>query len=263
MPIESTDPLPDLDRERIPLRPVGSRPFGHRRRPAGAGEAAVGSAVSASIVALLVLVGCARMDDSVDAPIDWSIVDGDPDDSACGLPSGDQAVPASSPAATWDDVDGVSIPTSSSIGPGRTDGWHTCYAHSPTGALFAAASLVADERMHGNWALIDDRAAFTEQVVEAISSDTLPDRSGFPTDPAPQLVGYRFSSVSEDDVALQLAWSSPTIEDAAWQLSTSEVQVTWTENDWKAVMQASGTAWTAVQTIDDLDGLVRWSSDLP
>lgn len=59
--------------------------------------------------------------------------------SMCGLPDGDQRIPKQPPAARWQLVGWFATPTARNIGPGVVNGkQRRCYAHSPTGALFAA-----------------------------------------------------------------------------------------------------------------------------
>ena len=63
--------------------------------------------------------------------------------SICGLPDGPQAVPHTAPSAEWKLEDAFAYPTSTQFGPGREQGnVHSCYAHNPTGALFAAVGYV-------------------------------------------------------------------------------------------------------------------------
>src|SRR4051795_11509350 len=68
----------------------------------------------------------------------------DPAASVCGLAPGSQEIPQTPPEAKWELVGKVAAPTAAAVGPGRKEGkLRTCYAHSPTGALFAAANFIA------------------------------------------------------------------------------------------------------------------------
>ncbi|MGT2462968.1 hypothetical protein [Sinomonas atrocyanea] len=62
--------------------------------------------------------------------------------SACGLPAGDQRYPSVGLPTKWELLGRSAVPTDpKGIGPGKTDGnVRTCYQHSPTGALYAAAN---------------------------------------------------------------------------------------------------------------------------
>ena len=64
-------------------------------------------------------------------------------DSRCGLAAGDQRIPATPPESEWELVDGIASPQSDTVGPGVREGKRRlCYAHSPTGALFAAVNFL-------------------------------------------------------------------------------------------------------------------------
>src|SRR4051794_10440252 len=65
--------------------------------------------------------------------------------SICGLPAGNQHVPAVGPQTRWELVGTIAAPTDpNTIGPGIHEGKRRlCFAHSPTGALFAAVNFVA------------------------------------------------------------------------------------------------------------------------
>jgi hypothetical protein len=94
--------------------------------------------------AVTLLIGHDAPDASV-APIASGAVRVDPD--ACQVPAGDQRVPVSSPAAHWDPVgEQQQAPGSTVFGPARTTGnIRTCYARSPTGAVFAAYNFFATQ----------------------------------------------------------------------------------------------------------------------
>src|SRR4051794_28153543 len=68
----------------------------------------------------------------------------DPAASVCGLPPGSQEIPQTPPEANWELVGKIAAPKSRTVGPGvDTAKRRMCFAHSPTGALFAAANFVA------------------------------------------------------------------------------------------------------------------------
>src|SRR4051812_26504811 len=63
----------------------------------------------------------------------------DPAASVCGLAPDSQQVPQTPPDAQWELVGTIAAPKSDAIGPGIEKGTRRlCFAHSPTGALFAA-----------------------------------------------------------------------------------------------------------------------------
>lgn len=64
-------------------------------------------------------------------------------DTGCAGTSGSAKVPTSAPQATWRPENMASIPTSPDYGPIRTEGpIHSCFQHSPTGALIAATVIL-------------------------------------------------------------------------------------------------------------------------
>jgi hypothetical protein len=70
----------------------------------------------------------------------------DPNASVCGLPADGQQIPAIAPETRWELVGTIAAPTDpKTIGPGIHQGKRRlCFAHSPTGALFAAVKRVSD-----------------------------------------------------------------------------------------------------------------------
>lgn len=216
---------------------------------------------TATVVATAVictLAGCATSDERLDAPIDWTTVDGRPDSSAWGLPPGDQRPPDSAPAVTWFDLDDVEIPVSPTLGPVDTDPLAACYAHSPSGALLAAVGLRADEVRHGNGIVIANRASLTDQTRDALNDSRVPDASLLPRGATGDLTGYRFETVLPDDVVVSLAWTSAEGGTA----TSARIRLVWENHDWKVVMQPDHGIWSDVVTNTSLDGYVRWEPQL-
>src|SRR4051812_982728 len=64
--------------------------------------------------------------------------------SVCGLPAGSQDPVVGPPAASWTLVGTIAAPSVRDVGPGVVaHGDRRCFAHSPAGALVAAANLAA------------------------------------------------------------------------------------------------------------------------
>ena len=68
------------------------------------------------------------------------------DPRGCDLPARDQSVPVSAPSSAWTLVGAMATPTApGTLGPQRLErGVRVCFAHDPTGALFALASFFAE-----------------------------------------------------------------------------------------------------------------------
>ena len=70
----------------------------------------------------------------------------DGDDDVCVVQADDDSVPVAGPPAQWTLIGTVAAPSSDDAGPAVTDaatGIRSCYAQTPTGALFAAANFLA------------------------------------------------------------------------------------------------------------------------
>lgn len=117
-------------------------------------------------------------------------------DSACGLPSGDWAVPIVAPQSEWIEVGHKVLPISKyRFGPVRPRNEVRCFARNPTGALFAAA-----------WAL--QRRPET----------------------ATRIAGFRFEAANPDIVELALL-----LEDHG-KYTIASGQVRWNAGDWQATI---------------------------
>ena len=69
-----------------------------------------------------------------------------PGKSVCGLPSSQETALGSAPKSKWELVGTMAVPTDpSTAGPGTAgkDGLRSCFAQSPTGALYATANIWA------------------------------------------------------------------------------------------------------------------------
>ena len=64
----------------------------------------------------------------------------------CHLPAGNQTVPVTAPSSSWTLVGAMAAPNApGSFGPQKVqNGLRVCFAHNPTGALYALASFFAE-----------------------------------------------------------------------------------------------------------------------
>lgn len=175
--------------------------------------------------------------------------------SVCGLPAGDQLVPVTPPEPTdWVLVGTMAAPqAASSTGPGLTrSGLRSCYAHSPLGALYAAAGFLAattdpalrlpaarDLTAHGQGR---DRA-----VALLATSDPGPGTTG------PQVAGFAFLNYDPDTAVVDIALH---VRGDAVHLP---VTLRWQEGDWKVALPDSGLPFTAIQQLPTLSGYVPWT----
>jgi hypothetical protein len=172
--------------------------------------------------------------------------------SVCGLPSGDQAKPATAPAETkWELVGKIAAPTSpQQFGPGRTeaDGLRSCFAHSPTGALYAAANVTALSGA-GKARLVFEDLAVPSPERDALLAqpDTAP-TSGTTA----QIAGYQVRSYDSDRAVIVIAAKGDN-----GALVSVPVPLQWYGGDWKVVVPATGS--TGGGQLSDLSGFIPWS----
>ncbi|WP_460649820.1 hypothetical protein [Kribbella endophytica] len=174
--------------------------------------------------------------------------------NTCNLPDTDQTIPTKAPPTDgWEVSRRVVVPRSTTYGPGTTDddGFRRCFAHSPTGAVYAAYNAIA--------ALGDQHQAIqTTKKLMLPSQDTTTLltklKSEKPTDgPAAQLAGYRILDATEDRVTVVLAL--PVEE----EYMSANLTLVWHDDDWRVVPPKPGDTFGApFSQHRDLDDFVTW-----
>lgn len=187
-------------------------------------------------------------------------------DSVCGLPAGSQDVPTEAPSTKWELVGKVAAPTArKSFGPGKiaSNGLRSCYAHSPVGALYAAANLTV---MTTSGPAL--RRAAIDQLVKAgaarrrAKADLVRDASNDGTPEAVfQVAGYAFRTYEDSsalvDVAMRITTTATSGADVTG-LVHLPVSLVWTDGDWRATTAPDGS-FIEGGRISGLDGYVEWS----
>ncbi|MDE9366563.1 hypothetical protein PZ938_13200 [Luteipulveratus sp. YIM 133132] len=179
--------------------------------------------------------------------------------SFCGLPAGSQVQPQAGPGGDWKDVGTlVAAPQDARrFGPGRigTGSSTTCFAHSPTGALFAGAAFMAgasDDRTGADQAramLLDGpgKQKFIDTMHEPGSSSGSDIGHG-------NVSGFRILSYSKDQARVSVSVSFPDNVFAALT-----VDLAWRHGDWKVTTLPDGSLpGGEVQVITSLDGFTPW-----
>lgn len=170
--------------------------------------------------------------------------------SGCSLPDGDQKIPNSAPPVDeWVDVNGVGVPTSKTYGPEkREDNLFGCYAHSPTGALFAMTYIMGASG-HTEGFL---EAWLTPEDLAAAPSNNVSDKRIPAT-----LRGFRFSSATKDKVVADLAWE---VSSDSGQSDTMVVRfiVKWSGDHW--VMDPTMFDTRPSKAPANLEGFTPWST---
>lgn len=191
-----------------------------------------------------------------DGPAQTTSPRGEGRTGSCGLPAGDQAVPAEAPAVDgWEVSRKVVVPRSSKYGPGTTDsdGFRRCFAHSPTGAVYAAYSAIA--------AIADQRKlvpTVKKLMVPGSATDSLLRQAG--TDESSsdtstvQVVGYRVIDAGPDRVTLMLAMPVDSV------YMSANLTLIWHQGDWRLQPPPPGEAVGApFSQHRDLSDFVNWS----
>ena len=177
--------------------------------------------------------------------------------SGCDQPAGSQLPPVAAPQNKWELVGKLVAPTApDGAGPGKTapNGLRSCFAHDPTGALFAAV----------NWFGYTSDAA---QLTAALNSLTAPgpgrDRLIELTanDPASvigeggyQVAGFSYLTYTGDVAMMNLA-----LDVAGTGQVTLPVTLQWSGTDWLVEVPADGQITAGLKPLDNLAGYVPWS----
>ena len=187
----------------------------------------------------------------------------DPNDSICGLPAGDQSIPEEAPETTWELVNGYAVPTSEEFGPGiKENNQLKCFAHNPTGALFAAARWIP--MTSGSYetasAFIEDNQQISfsveSQRAEHLAKLKRSFENGGPT--KLQVEGFKIEMIDEDNVVVTLALGGPLETNSGYGRISMPIPLKWENGDW--VIQVS-TTMSGPEWIDSLvsENFIPWS----
>ena len=173
--------------------------------------------------------------------------------SVCGLPAGDQSKPATAPADTqWELVGKIAAPTSpQQYGPGKTqaNGLRSCFAHSPTGALYAGANVVILASSGRNDLVLQYLTVDGPERDKMLKSSTSASSSGSPSF---QLAGFKLTDYSGDRAVIEYGFKVSN-----GTFGSLPVVLQWTGGDWKAVPPASGQP--EGKQLADLNGFIPWA----
>lgn len=145
----------------------------------------------------------------------------------CGTLSADQDYPTEAPPTEWETYgsSSMTVPVSEEYGPvKRDDALWECYAHSPTGAVYAGLGLIASFSIGGEYeAAIDSpeaESALTNEAAEAGAS--FPSFSGFRideyTDDAARITYLGQQDEYTVGIAFSVKWDSQADD---WRLDWS------------------------------------------
>lgn len=213
--------------------------------------------LSAALVALVLVGGIAlgffagrNHEDDQGEPQPESSEAADTDTSqaggACGVPADDQDYPVEAPESKWEAYkNGITVPTSQTYGPTKRDGnFWKCYAHSPTGALFAAFNLSQAFLNGGVYeAAVDSPEAkefFDEESSVSSEDKTMVELAGF------QIVSYEEDTASVDLLLRGSDANASLVVDLVWDEA---------EDDWR---WDAGTV-SPPEAVEDTSAYTSWS----
>lgn len=183
-----------------------------------------------------------------------------PDENAslCGLPGGDHTTIDSPPEVEWEFVGTMHAPTSADVGPGQiTDsGFRQCYAHSPEGALMAAANVMA---MGTDPLLVQELNE--EQVAEGPGRDLVLEdlENNAPESDADirlTIVGYNLMGYAPNASRIDLA-----VEGSNGVFASITTDLRWEDGDWKVALSDSGQPVIPVTQIADASDYHPWKAE--
>ncbi|MEZ2373412.1 hypothetical protein [Arthrobacter sp. RCC_34] len=176
-------------------------------------------------------------------------------ESACGLPAGDQRLPSVGLPTKWELLGRVAVPTDPKvIGPGKINGnVRTCYQHSPTGALYAAANFMGTGLLPGGQAIVlknlTAKSPMQEQALATKAPQTAEDPSL-----STKIAGFRVLAYTGS--AARFSVAVEVTKDGRSAYGSMDVGLRWEGGDWKIVMEETSTT---MAKLDDLSDFVPWA----
>lgn len=178
--------------------------------------------------------------------------------SICGLPSSTETALGTAPKSKWELVGKMATPTDpKTFGPGVTDGdgFRSCFANSPTGALYAAANMIA----LGSSGTQDELKLADKLLVPGPGRDAAITEAKTRTSTAgsgetAQVSGFLLKSYSPAEADVDLAIKLPN-----GALAHSVLSLRWVAGDWKVKASDDGQIFNDVAQLSDLSGFILWS----
>ncbi|TWE07370.1 hypothetical protein [Rudaeicoccus suwonensis] len=172
--------------------------------------------------------------------------------TGCGFPAAWDATPASSaPQVTWQQVGGLSAPTSPQLGPGKVSGpdgaIRQCYQHSPTGAVMAAANIAigASDPLAGN-------EVVEKQFTPGPGKQQVLDQQG--EEGTATIAGFQVEACEPAKCLISIAVSG------GGNYGAATVPLVWSGGDW--MVDGTVTGISAGQPLSSLAGYVPFSPGL-
>jgi hypothetical protein len=169
-------------------------------------------------------------------------------------------LPTSPPSdVTWQTLGKSAVPVSRSAGPFRVnDKTAAGYAHTPVGAIVAAAQLGLRSDFYAGRPIWE--ATITEQFVPGRNRDRLLERmrSRAPEPagaPLTQIAGFLYQAYSADTAVIGLMFQAIGAGDSKF---ITTVTLQWRGGDWRMVAPPDGAWGSLVHWAEDWTGAVPW-----
>ena len=181
------------------------------------------------------------------------------DTAGCNQPEGSQVPPVAAPVNDWELVGKLIAPTDpDGAGPGRisAEGLRSCFAHDPTGALFAAVNWLGTTtapQLVGPAAESLTAPGPGRDVILAALANSPEDVIG--ASPGGfQVTGFSYLTYTGDVAMISMA-----IALVGNGQASVPVTLQWSGEDWLMQIPADGNFGTGIQELPTLTGYVPWS----
>jgi hypothetical protein len=179
--------------------------------------------------------------------------------SVCGLPGTSETALGSAPKSKWELVGRMATPTDpKTFGPGVIDesGFRSCFAHSPTGALYAAMNVAALGSSGSPELVVKlaDKLLVPGTGRDAAMREASADVSSSGNSTTIQVRGFLIKSYTPSEANVDLAFETGT-----GSLGHSTLSMRWTDGDWKVKPADDGVTFSNVSQLRDLSGFILWS----
>jgi hypothetical protein len=182
------------------------------------------------------------------------------EESVCGLPGNDDTAIGTAPESDWELVGTTVVPSApETIGPGvvDADGFRSCFAQTPAGALFAAANLIG----LGSLPEIEIQRKIAEQLVvpsagqqAAIEDLATSSEQSSPPSSSIQISGFKVLSYTDQAAKIDIGF---TTRNGA--TGHALVPLQWVDGDWKVEIADNGQLLNEPTQLNDLSDYIPWS----
>jgi hypothetical protein len=174
------------------------------------------------------------------------------------------AIPSHPPAdVTWQLVGQSAVPVSRSAGPHSVAGGTASgYAHTPSGALIAAAQLLiraGHSAGKASWepSVIQQFVAGADRNRLLAALRSAPASTAAPGELSP-LAGYIYQSYTPDTAVIGLVYRAPGAGTATYHVVTTTL--VWRDGDWRMVAPPGGSWLSVNRQALDLTGVTAWGA---